>query len=249
MNELKISIITVVYNAKDTIKDCITSVLSQNYANIEYIIIDGGSTDGTLEVIAQFKDIALVISEPDRGIYDAMNKGIALATGDVIGTLNADDYLVATDIISDIAAAFSDTNAQIIYGNLDFINREGEIFRKWRAGRYKWGVYNWGWMAPHPTFYCRKDLFDKLGVYSLDFGTAADYELMLRFMHMNKLDVYYLDKVMVKMRVGGVSNKSVTNRLKASYNDLKAMKKNKVLLPILAIFLKPLRKVEQFFEL
>lgn len=248
MHNLKISLITVVYNAQSSIKRCIESVLAQNYNNIEYIIIDGGSTDGTLQIIEQYKPyITIFLSETDKGIYDAMNKGIKLATGDVVGTLNSDDFLADNDVLSHIAKAFEQNETDVVYGNLDYIDMEGKIIRKWESGAYKEGLFNWGWMPPHPTFYCKRLLFEQLGAYNLQYGTAADYELMLRFIHLNKSSTYYLNKTIIKMSVGGVSNKAFVNRYKAWIFDYKAMRKNEVLLPLIAIVLKPLRKVVQYF--
>ncbi|MFI5162332.1 MAG: glycosyltransferase family 2 protein [Sphingobacteriales bacterium] len=248
MQNLKISIVTVVYNAQNTIDRCLESVARQKFNNIQHIVIDGGSTDGTLQNIEKYRDkLSLVISEPDSGIYDAMNKGIGLADGDIIGTLNADDYLADDDILNDVANSFMQQNVHILYGNLDFIDPNGKIVRKWRSGEYKSGKFNWGWMPPHPTFYCKRDLFKKLGGYKLDYGSAADYELMLRFIHANKTNAFYLDKVLIKMFIGGVSNKSLTNRVKALLNDLKAMRNNDILFPFVTVIFKPLRKIMQFF--
>ena len=249
MPKMKISVITVVYNGIKTIERCITSVLEQNFDDLEYIVIDGASTDGTSEILGKYKDrIDVVVSEKDEGIYDAMNKGIALATGDIIGTLNADDFFADEKVLTAIAAAFRQETIEILYSDLDFVKWDGRVSRKWRSGKYKKGKFNWGWMPPHPTFYCRKKLFDDFGVYSLDYGSAADYELMLRFMHLNnKQNICYLDKVIVKMQVGGVSNKSLTNRVQAMQYDLKAMKNNRIFIPVLTILFKPLRKIAQFF--
>jgi glycosyltransferase involved in cell wall biosynthesis len=248
MQNLKISIVTVVYNAQNTIDRCLESVMRQKFNNIQHIVIDGGSTDGTIQIINKYRDnISLFISEPDNGIYDAMNKGINLADGDIIGTLNADDYLADDNILTDVANIFSQQNVSILYGNLDFIDPNGKIVRKWRSGKYKSGMFNWGWMPPHPTFYCKKELFDKLGGYKLDYGSAADYELMLRFIHDHKANVFYLNKVLIKMFVGGVSNKSLSNRVKALLNDLKAMRNNGILFPFITVIFKPLRKIMQFF--
>lgn len=247
MQDLKISVITGSYNAQTTIGKCIESVLEQGFKNIQYIIIDGGSTDDTLKIIDRYKDkIDLIVSEPDQGVYDAMNKGIALAAGDIIGTLNADDYYASDDILQQIADAFLKQDTDIIYGDLDYVDINGNIIRKWRSGIYRSGLFNWGWMPPHPTFYCKKRLFDELGPYRLDYGSAADYELMLRFIHRNKLNPFYLDGVMVKMVIGGISNKSLKNRIKAARFDLKAMRNNKILLPFITILFKPLRKIGQF---
>ena len=244
----KISIITVVFNAQNTIERCINSVFGQKYKNVEYIIIDGGSTDNTCRIIENYREkIDVFISEPDKGIYDAMNKGLALATGDVIGTINADDFFADDNVLYDIARVFSEQNTQILYGDLDYIDPSDKVIRKWRSGRYSRGMFNWGWMPPHPTFYCKKSLFDKLGVYKLDYGSAGDYELMLRFIHLNNIDAYYLNKVLIKMVVGGVSNKSLGNRVQAMRFDLKAMRNNNIFLPMVTILFKPIRKIAQFF--
>jgi len=244
----KISIITVAYNAQNTIERCINSVFGQKYKNVEYIIIDGGSTDNTCRIIENYREkIDVFISEPDKGIYDAMNKGLALATGDVIGTINADDFFADDNVLYDIARVFSEQDTQILYGDLDYIDPSDKVIRKWRSGRYSRGMFNWGWMPPHPTFYCKKSLFDKLGVYKLDYGSAGDYELMLRFIHLNDIDAYYLNKVLIKMVVGGVSNKSLGNRVQAMRFDLKAMRNNNIFLPMVTILFKPIRKIAQFF--
>ena len=191
MQDLKISLITVAFNAETTIEDCIQSVINQSLKNIQYIIIDGGSTDNTIRIINQYKDfVSVFISEPDHGIYDAMNKGIKLAQGQVIGTLNADDFFAHVHVLKEVAEAFAEPGADIVYGDLDYIDEQGKVLRKWRSGQYKQNLFNWGWMPPHPTFYCKRSLFEKFGFYSLDYGTAADYELMLRFMHLNKLNAH-----------------------------------------------------------
>ena len=248
MQHLKISLITVAYNAQNTIDRCLESVTRQKFNNIQYIIIDGGSTDNTIQIISKYRHkIDCFVSEPDSGIYDAMNKGIALATGDIIGTLNADDYFADDNVLNDVAIAFAAQKTNILYGDLDYIDLSGKIVRKWRSGKYRSGIFNWGWMPPHPTFYCRKKLFEELGLYSLDYGSAADYELMLRFIHANKTNVFYLNKVLVKMILGGISNKSFKNRVKALQFDLKAMRNNDILFPIVTLLCKPLRKIMQYF--
>jgi glycosyltransferase involved in cell wall biosynthesis len=244
---LKLSLVTVVYNAQDTIGQCIESVTSQNYPDLEYIIIDGGSTDNTLEIINKYRShINILVSEPDKGIYDAMNKGIRLATGEIVGTLNADDYFAGNGVLQSVADAFAQQPVDAIYGDLDIIDRDHQVIRKWRSCQYKHTSFNLGFMPPHPTFYCRKSLFEKFGPYSLEYGSAADYELMLRFMYLHKIRSLYLKKVMVKMRTGGVSSKGLKNRIKAWQFDLKAMRKNKITFPLLALLLKPLRKIIQF---
>lgn len=248
MPDFKISLITVVYNAENTIADCIESVIGQNFRNIEYIIIDGASTDGTIQIIEKYKHhLTHFVSEPDKGIYDAMNKGINLATGDVVGILNADDFFADNTVLSTIVDAFSKKNTDIIYGDLDYINTGGKVIRKWRSGEFTSTSLNLGWMPPHPTFYCKRHLFEKYGLYSLNYGTAADYELMIRYLYVNKLTTYYLNKVIIKMKTGGKSNKSLNSRVKGLFFDLKAMRKNQILLPFLALIVKPLRKIIQYF--
>jgi glycosyltransferase involved in cell wall biosynthesis len=245
---LKLSLVTVVYNAQDTIGQCIESVINQNYPNLEYIIVDGGSTDNTLNIIEKYRShVHILVSEPDQGIYDAMNKGIRLATGQLVGILNADDQFADNEVLRSVAAAFEQHDAGIVYGDLDIIGHQQQIIRKWRSRPCTGNSFNLGFMPAHPTFYCKRELFEKLGLYRLDYGSAADFELMLRFMHLNKIRSYYLKKVMVKMRTGGVSSKSFKNRLNAWQFDLKAMRENGVSLPLLALILKPVQKLIQFF--
>jgi glycosyltransferase involved in cell wall biosynthesis len=248
VQDLKISLITVVYNAETTIRRCIESVISQNFKNIEYIIIDACSTDETKQIINQYSNcISIFRSEPDNGIYDAMNKGIKLAHGEVVGTLNADDFFADNGVLDAIANAFITQDSDIVYGDLDYVNTGGEVIRKWRSDKYTHGMFNWGWMPPHPTFYCKASVFNKLGIYKAEYGTAADYELMLRFMHTHKVNSFHLNKVIVKMTIGGISNRSYRNRLKALFNDSKAMRNHNILFPLLTLICKPLRKLLQFF--
>lgn len=249
MQDFKISLITVTFNAGSTISRCIESVIGQNFTNIEYIVIDGGSTDNTLEILDQYKAyINVFVSEPDKGIYDAMNKGIKLANGDVIGMLNADDFFMDSTVSSTIADIFSQQNAEIVYGDLDYISLQGKIVRKWRSGAYERNKFKYGWMPPHPTFYCKKDLFKQFGLYSLEYGTAADYELMLRFMYLHKIKAFYVPKVLVKMNIGGASNKTLNNRIKGLFFDMKAMRNNKIPIPFITLIFKPLRKIIQYFH-
>lgn len=248
MPDLKISLITVSYNAESTINSCIQSVIRQNFNSVEYIVIDGGSTDKTINIVNNYKHfISHIVSEPDKGIYDAMNKGIKLATGDVVGMLNADDFFADETVLNTIAQVFVQYNVNIIYADLDYIKENGSIVRKWRSGSYNAKSFNLGWMPPHPTFYCKRNLFEKFGFYSLSYGTAADYELMLRFLYVNKLSAHYIKKVIIKMKVGGKSNKSFSNRVKGLFFDLKAMRNNGISIPIITLIVKPLRKIIQYF--
>jgi glycosyltransferase involved in cell wall biosynthesis len=247
VQDLKISLITVTRNAERTLSRCIDSVIAQTYPNVEYIVVDGASTDGTLKVIDRYKQhIDLFVSEPDKGIYDAMNKGINAATGDIVGILNADDHFVYNDVLNNIAQTFEHKVTEAVYADLHYLDPKGKIIRKWNAGVYEPGLFNWGWMPPHPTFYCKRSLFEDLGQYDLNFGSAADYELMSRFIHLKGINVKYLNKVIVNMEIGGISNKNSQNRVKAWSFDYKAMRKNGIALPCISIMFKPLRKIFQY---
>lgn len=246
---MKVSILTVVYNGAATIRHCIESVLGQDYPDIEYIIVDGNSKDGTQEIVQSYGDkIARFLSEPDAGIYDAMNKGIQLATGDVIGILNADDFYAYPSVISEVAGVLASSNADASYGDLEYIdaNDATVVRRKWVSGAYKVGAFLNGWMPPHPTFFVRKEVYNTHGRFRLDLGSAADYELMLRFVHRENIKLAYLPKVLVKMRAGGVSNSTLKNRIAANRNDRLAWKINNLKPRFYTLWLKPLRKIIQF---
>jgi glycosyltransferase involved in cell wall biosynthesis len=246
---MKISLITVTYNAEEFIHECVQSVVNQTYGNIEHIIIDGNSSDHTISIIHNFRSAATrIISEPDKGIYDAMNKGIALATGDIIGILNADDFFPNPYVLEKIAHTFEEKNSQIVYGNLWFIDRKlpHKLVRKWKSSRYRKNLFQWGWMPAHPTFYVRKELFAQFGNYNEKFRCAADYELMLRFLHTCQASAFYIDELLVVMRTGGISNKSLGNVISANWNALKAMHANHIPVPLLSFFLKPARKIFQY---
>lgn len=247
---MKITIITVVYNAQQYLQYCIESVIEQDYKNIEYILIDGNSTDDSFEIAKQYKEhINILISEPDKGMYDALNKGIAMATGEIVGILNADDMLAAKDVISAVANLFKISNADGVYGDLNYVDKNDsqKIIRKWQSTSSDPEDLAWGWMPAHPTLYLKRSMFQHFGSYSLSFGSAADYEFMLRLLYKNRINVHYLDKLMVNMRVGGMSNKNMTQRYKAFLNDYKALKHNQVKTAFLALMLKKARKIKQFF--
>ena len=246
---MKVSIITVVYNGAKTISDCIDSVLGQNYPHLEYLIIDGGSTDGTLEIVQKYgSKIAVVCSEPDRGIYDAMNKGIALATGELIGILNADDFYKDNDVVSKIVSELNKAQADAIYADLVYVDSEKThiIKRYWRSGVFEAKSFLWGWMPPHPTFFLKSASYSKFGNYRLDLGSAADYELMFRMLHVNRIKTAYMPEITTIMRAGGVSNENVFNRLKANKNDQKAWQVNQIKPYFFTLWLKPIRKILQF---
>lgn len=249
---MKVTIITVVFNAENTIKHCIESVLAQDFNTIEYIIIDGQSTDGTLSVIKSYQDrISRIVSEKDGGIYDAMNKGIELASGEIIGILNADDVYAYNSVISDVVEVFENQKVDGVYGDLVYINSlsEGKIKRKWISGSYYKDAFLWGWMPPHPTFFVRKECYQKFGGFRLNLGSAADYELMLRFIHKHGISLHYLPKIMIKMCMGGASNATLENRILANQNDRRAWKINSLKPYFFTLALKPARKMFQFFKL
>lgn len=248
---MKVSIITVSYNSASTIEHTINSVINQDYPDIEYIIVDGKSTDGTLDTIKKYENkISKTISEKDEGIYFAINKGIQLATGDIIGILNSDDFYVHGRVISKVVQTFISKNADAVYADLVYVLKDdtGKIFRYWKAGEYKHGLFKKGWMPPHPTFFVKKEVYDKYGLYNTKLFLAADYELMLRFIHKMKISLSYLPQVIVKMRVGGKGNISFSQRLKANREDRLAWKLNGLKPGLFTLVLKPLLKVKQYFQ-
>lgn len=246
---MKVTIITVVFNGVKTIDSCIKSILDQTYPLIEYIIIDGQSSDGTQQIIQSYgTQITHFISEPDRGIYDAMNKGLNLASGDVIGILNADDFYSDAKVVADVVRSMTESRAQACYGDLEYVDEAdtSKVKRRWIAGEYKAQSFLYGWMPPHPTFFISAKCYKDYGHFRLDLGSAADYELMLRMIHKFQVKTTYLPRVLVKMRTGGVSNSSVGNRWKANRNDQKAWHVNGMKPKFFTLLMKPLRKISQF---
>ncbi|MEK7149424.1 MAG: glycosyltransferase family 2 protein [Patescibacteria group bacterium] len=248
---MKISIITVCYNSAKTIKQAIKSVLSQTYSNIEYIVIDGGSTDGTLEIINKYRDkIAKFVSEPDKGIYDAMNKGLKLATGDIIGILNSDDFYTDEFVLEKVAKKFEETNSDCLWGDLVYVDRNniGKIIRFWKSSEYREGKFKMGWHPPHPTFFARKEIYNKYGLFNLNFKIAADIEIMLRFLEKFKISSAYIPEILIKMRTGGTSAKNIKNIIKANVETYRAWKVNGLKINPLWVLLKPLSKVLQLIK-
>ncbi len=247
---MKVSVITAVYNAKETIADAIESIRGQLHSEIELIVIDGASTDGTKEILNRYKSkLNVFISESDSGIYDALNKGIAIATGDIVGFLHADDLFANKSVISKIAKGFSDASINAVYGDLVYVRKSmpEKVIRYWQVGKFTRKKLKYGWMPPHPTFYMRRSAFDQLGRYDTSFRIAADYDFMLRYFGHEEFKSLYIPEVLVKMRIGGASNGSLKNIVQKSYEDYRALKKNKVG-GFLSLLSKNFSKIPQFFR-
>jgi glycosyltransferase involved in cell wall biosynthesis len=287
---MKVSLITVSYNSANTIADTLKSVQFQTYQDIEYIVVDGNSSDGTIEIVKQFLDSTKDVSqdamqdsekdvsqdasqdsakdvsqdamqdsakgvvkkflcERDKGIYDAMNKGLAMATGDIIGVLNSDDFYCSNDVIEEVVRAFQQNNTDCLYGDLNYVDPidTSKIVRKWRSGSFRKDNFLKGWMPPHPTFFVRKTCYDRFGKFDTQFKSAADYELMLRFLFKESCSAVHLPKVMIHMRAGGVSNVSLKNRIRANREDRLAWKINGLKPKWFTLLRKPLSKLIQYF--
>lgn len=249
---MKVTIITITYNSEATVEDTIRSVLAQDFPDIEYIIIDGKSKDGTLNVVNRYlARIDKIISEKDNGLYDALNKGIEHATGDIIGMLHSDDLYANNNVISKVAQMFAqDPSVEGVYANLIFVDRlnPDRVLRTWNSGEYEEGSFLKGWMPPHPTFFVRKNAYKKYGGFNTSLKLSADYELMLRFIHKNKIKIAYLNETTVKMRMGGTSNVNFFVKLKANIEDMHAWKVNGLKPRLLTIIQKPLKKISQYFK-
>ncbi|PQA58309.1 glycosyltransferase family 2 protein [Siphonobacter curvatus] len=245
----KISIVTVVYNGALTIEDTIQSVLSQDYSNLEYIIIDGASTDGTLEKIQPYRDrIALVVSEPDQGIWDAMNKGLQRATGDVIGILNSDDVYAHANVLSKVMNVFEEhPTIEAVYGNLKYMDRGlTKVIRDWKSRPYDQRFFEYGEMPPHPTFFAKRSLYDRIGYLDLNFRLGADYELCFRAMRVHQLPTKWIDDCLVHMRIGGESNRSLKNIVDQHRLNMKAWTIHGLPVPLSFHYGKFIHRFKQF---
>lgn len=246
---ISISIITATFNAAETIRDCLDSVRNQVYQPVEHIIVDGGSTDKTLAIIDEHKsNVTRILSEPDNGMYDAMNKGIKLATGDIIGIINADDYYANDKVLDKVARIFENPEIDSCYGDIVYVDPKDtkRIVRYWKAGNFTEKSFYRGWMPPHPTFFARKSLYDKYGGFRLDISTSADYELMLRFLLKHGRNSTYIPEVLVHMRGGGVSDFSLKNRIAANRMDRAAWTANDLKPYPWTLPMKPLSKIGQW---
>ena len=246
---MRISIITVAFNSAATIADTMRSVAGQTHDDIEHLVIDGASTDDTLAVVrAHGAHLAKLLSEPDQGIYDAMNKGLALATGDFVGFLNADDMLASPDVVTSIARAAGIHGTDAVCGDLVYVlkDRPDKVLRYWRCGPFAPSQLRFGWMPPHPTLYVRRALIGELGGFDTRLRIAADYEFMLRYLGRAGTQVRYVPEVLVKMRTGGASNRSLGAMLRKSREDLLALRRNQVG-GLVTLLCKNARKLPQFF--
>jgi glycosyltransferase involved in cell wall biosynthesis len=251
MNLLKISIITVSFNSVKSIAHTINSVLAQTYPEIEYIIIDGSSTDGTIEIIESFSSgISTFISEPDKGIYDAINKGIKMATGDIIGILNSDDFFYDNSVIEKIAKSIEENNIDAIIGDVQFVDQANtsKVIRYYSSKHFKTARFRFGFMPAHSSFYVKKELFEKLGYYKTDYKIAADYELLIRFLYVNKIKYKYLEMPFVSMRMGGVSNKSIHSIYTLNKEIAKACRENGIKTNYIFIYSKYFAKIFEFLS-
>lgn len=245
---MKVSIITATYNSERTIKDTLSSVKQQAYKDVEHIIVDGASTDKTINLLDLYGHRGPKISETDKGIYDAMNKGVAIAGGDIIGILNSDDFYADSQVIEKVVKTFEETNCDAVYGDLVYVDgqQSEKVVRRWIAGSYNKKLFYNGWMPPHPTVFIRKEVYEKYGMFNLKFKSSSDYELLLRLMVLKNIKVSYIPQVLVHMRTGGHSTKSLGNRLAAHKEDYMAWLSNGISPRWYTLAMKPLSKIRQF---
>jgi glycosyltransferase involved in cell wall biosynthesis len=248
---MKVSIITVVYNNDKTIDCSIQSVLSQDYPSIEYVVIDGQSTDGTLEKIKPYQNkIAHFLSEPDQGIYDAMNKGLNLATGDIIGILNSDDFYIDTTIISQIVQEFQTKQIDLVFGDIVYVKPDdlNKITRYYGSANFHPKKFAWGWMPGHPSCFLKREIYEKYGYFKTDYKIAADYEILTRFMAKHAISYSYIPKVFVKMRTGGVSSANLKSNWILNKEIVRACRENGIKTNMPKVLLKYFTKIFQLIR-
>lgn len=248
---MKISIITPSYNSALTIAECITSVFNQSCPDLEHIIIDGASDDDTLQIIKSLPNrITRIVSEPDSGIYNALNKGIELAGGDIIGLLHTDDAFASDTVIEQVRELFLEKNADIVYGDLTYVSRNNghKPLRYWESRPFHISLLSKGWMPAHPSMFIRRDVYKKYGLFDLDYLISSDYDLMLRFLKQSELRIEYLPVLITRMKTGGASNRSIRNIIRKSSEDYLIIKKHGLPHPLLVLAGKNLGKINQFFR-
>jgi len=242
---MKVSIITISYNSSKTIKETLDSVINQTYKNFQHIIIDGGSEDETLNICKKYLHIYKIISEKDKGVYDAFNKGLKLANGEIIGFLNSDDTFYDKNSLNKIVKGF-EKNTDAVFGNLKFYNNKNKVMRKWRSKPYEKGAFKNSWMPPHPTFYCKKKIFDHYGNFNDSFKIAGDFELMLRFIHCNGIKTKFLDQNLIKMKAGGLSNSGFRSKIEILKEEFYAFEINKIKFNKFTYILNKAAKIKEF---
>lgn len=250
---MKISLITVTYNSGTTLRDTIQSVLAQTYRNVEYIVVDGLSKDNTMDIVReyepQFEGRMKWISEKDKGLYDAMNKGVRMATGDVVGILNSDDFFTANDVLEKVAAGF-DEQTDAVYGDLHYVHPDDlqHSVRYYSSKIFKRNLMRMGFIPAHPTFYCRRECFDKFGYYKTDYKIAADFDLLLRFIYVNRIRIKYLPMDMVTMRTGGASTNGLKSRMGGMNEHLRSLRENGVKSNRFILSLRYFYKITEYFR-
>lgn len=245
----KISVITATWNCVDTIRDCLDSIASQTYPHIQHVVIDGASIDGTVDLLRnQQHRLATFISEPDKGIYDALNKGIAQVSGDIVGFLHADDVYASPNVLANVAAAFADPTVQAVYGDLQYVQKENidKVVRYWQSGAFSPAMLARGWMPPHPSLYVRRGWYERIGGFDIGYRISADYFSILQLFSQPGFKTVYLPLVLVKMRIGGESNRSLRNIIRKSREDLNALRRSGVG-GVRTLAWKNVSKVGQFF--
>lgn len=246
---MKISIVTATYNSEKNILSALKSVQNQTFLNMELIIVDGDSSDRTLEVVRENYNRELqMISERDKGIYDALNKGVSKASGEIIGFVHSDDYLANKDLLAKISRIFQDENVDGVYGDLQYVQKEdtSKVIRYWKSKPFRTELLKKGWMPAHPTLFLKRKVYEKHGYFDLNYKIAADYDLMLRIFKDESLNFYYMPEVFTKMRIGGASNRSLKNIFRKSKEDFKAIKNNNLKNPLRVLAAKNFSKISQF---
>ena len=246
---MHITVVTVSLNSENTIEDTIRSVLSQKNVDIEYIVVDGLSSDSTCSIIKKYASHLRFVSEPDKGLYDAINKGIQMSNGDVVAILNSDDVYIHDFVLYNVANSFNFSCSDVVYGNLYYVEQDNidSIVRKWNASKKLGDSFYTGWHPPHPAMFVKRSVYKNFGNYNLQLKSASDYEFMLRIFEKNSVSSFYLDEYLVKMRIGGKSNKNLKNILISNYECYLAWKINGLPINIFQLMRRPFSKIKQFF--
>ena len=251
---MKISLITVIYNAGGMLRCAIESALHQTYPNLEYIIVDGASKDNTRDIIRTYESLfngrMKWISEPDRGLYDAMNKGIRMATGDVVGILNSDDFFTSNDVLEKVAECFADNDVDAVYGDIHFVRSDdlNRCVRYYSSRIFRRGLMRLGFIPAHPSFYCHRECFEKYGCYKTDYKIAADFDLLLRFIYVHRIRIKYLPVDMVTMRLGGASTSGLKSRMTGMKEHLRSFRENGVRTNRFLLSLRYFYKLTEYFR-